>query len=94
MRRKVTNLLVSQIRSLAEQRGRNADFAEKAVTESANLNAQQALEQNVVDFIATDVTDLLNQADGQTVELASGEYTLQTEGAAQRTLEPTLGEEA
>ena len=93
MRRKVTNLLVSQIRSLAEQRGRNADFAEKAVTESANLNAQGAVEQKVVDFGANDVADLLNKADGHTVRLASGEVTLHTAGAAQRTLEPTLGED-
>jgi membrane-bound serine protease (ClpP class) len=93
MRRKVTNLLVSQIRSLAEQRGRNADFAEKAVTESANLNAQGAVEQKVVDFMAGDVTDLLKQADGHTVQLASGPLTLHTEGAAQRTLEPTLAED-
>jgi membrane-bound serine protease (ClpP class) len=93
MRRKVTNLLVSQIRSLAEQRGRNADFAEKAVTESANLNAQGAIEQKVVDFGATDVADLLRQADGRTVKLASGDYTLRTDGAVQRTLEPTLAED-
>src|SRR5947207_3931337 len=58
-RAKVTNLLVAQIRSLADERGRNADFAERAVRQSDNVNAQAAADQHIVDFIAQDVSDLL-----------------------------------
>jgi membrane-bound serine protease (ClpP class) len=93
MRRKVTNQLVAQIRSLAAERGRNPDFGEKAVRESANLHAQDALEQNVVDIVATNVDDLLDQADGRTVQTSSGEVTLDTENAEVRNVELTLIEE-
>jgi membrane-bound serine protease (ClpP class) len=93
MRRKVTNLLVSQIRNLADQRGRNADFAEKAVTQSENLGAQDALSQKVVDIVAVNVDDLLAQADGRQIHLAGETETVHTKGAQVRTLEPTLGED-
>ncbi|MGA7730734.1 MAG: nodulation protein NfeD [Chloroflexia bacterium] len=94
-RRKVTNLLIAQITNLAEQRGRNVDFGVKAVTESANIGAQAALEQNVVDFVATGIDDLLAQADGRTVHIgnANEQVVLHTRGAAVRAIEPTLGED-
>lgn len=94
-RRKVTNLLISQITNLAEHRGRNVDFGVKAVTQSENLGAQEALQQKVVDFVATSVDDLLTQADGRTVQVGSGNenVTLRTKGAALRELEPSLGED-
>jgi membrane-bound serine protease (ClpP class) len=93
MRRKATNELVSRIRSLAETRGRNPDFGEKAVRESANLNAQQALEQNVIDFVAVDVTEVLDKADGMTVLVGNEEQTLSTKGAEQRPLETNFAED-
>jgi membrane-bound serine protease (ClpP class) len=93
LRRKVTNLLVSQIRTLADQRKRNADFGEKAVRESANLHAQAALDQHVIDVIANDVNDLLARIDGRQVDAAGEKVTLKTKGLPTRDLSLTLIEE-
>jgi membrane-bound serine protease (ClpP class) len=95
-RRKVTNLLVSQIRNLAQQRGRDEDFATKAITQSENLGTQAAVQQHVVDFSANSIDDLLAQADGKTVQMGSDNgttLTLHTKGAQIRTLELSLGEQ-
>ncbi|MPZ14543.1 MAG: nodulation protein NfeD [Chloroflexi bacterium] len=81
MMEKITNDAVALIRSLAETRGRNADWAEEAVRESANLPASDALRMNVVDVLAADVPDLLRQVDGRTVTLATGDVRLTTRGA-------------
>ncbi len=81
MKAKVTNDAVAQIRALAEERGRNADWAERAVREGANLQASEALRQNVVDYLAPDLEDLLKQMDGKRVQLATGDVTLRTAGA-------------
>ena len=81
MRAKVTNDAAAYIRSLAEQRGRNADWAEKAVREGANVTAQQALGLGVIDVIAADVPDLLRQIDGKTVATASGQVAVQAASA-------------
>jgi len=81
MRAKVTNDATAYIRSLAEQRGRNADWAERAVREGANITAQEALNFGVVDVVATDVNDLLRQVDGRTVATRSGSVALQTANA-------------
>jgi membrane-bound serine protease (ClpP class) len=78
MERKVLEDAVSYIRELAAHHDRNADWAERAVREAANLGAQEALAQNVIDLVAADVGDLLRQLDGRTVELARGETTLST----------------
>ncbi|HWQ27440.1 MAG TPA: nodulation protein NfeD [Dehalococcoidia bacterium] len=78
---KITNDAAAFIRSLAEQRGRNADWAERAVRESASISAEEAAELHVVDFVATDMEDLLRQANGRTVTLESGQATLDVEGA-------------
>ncbi|MBX6724190.1 MAG: nodulation protein NfeD, partial [Dactylosporangium sp.] len=71
MTQKVVNDAVAQIRGFAEARGRNADWAEQAVREAANITAQQALELNVIDLIAPDLPTLLDQVDGRTVETAA-----------------------
>ncbi|MFL5731729.1 MAG: NfeD family protein [Chloroflexia bacterium] len=92
-RRKVTNLLVSQIRTLADQRKRNADFGEKAIRESANLHAQAALDQHVVDVIANDVNDLLTKIDGHQVEVAGEQVTLHTKGVPTQEVPLTLIEQ-
>jgi membrane-bound serine protease (ClpP class) len=76
--RKVTNDAVAYIRSIAELRGRNTDWAESAVREAAAATATQAVELSVVDFIATDVTDLLAQADGRSAQVYTREDTLTT----------------
>jgi membrane-bound serine protease (ClpP class) len=63
MTKKVTNDAVAYIRGLAEMRGRNADWAEKAVREAVSLSADQALKLKVIDAVAKDVPDLLAQLD-------------------------------
>lgn len=75
---KMINDAVALIRSLAEMHGRNADWAEKAVREAATLTATEAKEQNVVELIAANVTDLLAKANGRTVVTAAGNQVLHT----------------
>jgi membrane-bound serine protease (ClpP class) len=70
---------VAYIRSLAELRGRNADWAESAVRQAASLSATQALDQHVIDLIANDIPDLLVQLDGRKVTTTNGELTLATQ---------------
>src|SRR5260370_37405447 len=72
MTAKATNDAVAFIRSLAELRGRNADWAEKAVREAATLSANGALQANVIDLIARDPAELLKQVDGRGVAVAGG----------------------
>jgi len=69
------------IRSLAQLRGRNAEWGEKAVRESVSLSAQEALKNKVVDLVASDVPDLLRQLDGRELVLAGGSVRLNTRGA-------------
>jgi membrane-bound serine protease (ClpP class) len=78
MERKVVNDSVAYIRGLAELRGRNADWAEKAVREGANLQATAALEQNVIDLIAVDTADLLKKIDGRKIKMGAAQLTLAT----------------
>lgn len=80
MRTKVINDAAAYMRGLADAGGRNADWAERAVRESVSLTAGDALEQNVIDVVATDLDDLLRQLDGFTTT-AKG-LTLRTAGAA------------
>lgn len=76
MREKIENFTVSFIESIAQRRGRNVEWAEKAVRESVSITEVEALEKNVVDFVATDVHDLLTQASGRAVEVGSEKITL------------------
>jgi membrane-bound serine protease (ClpP class) len=69
------------IRSLAQLRGRNAEWGEKAVLEAASISASEARDQKVVEVVAPDVSDLLRQIDGRKIAVAGGERTLQTGGA-------------
>ncbi|RME26387.1 MAG: nodulation protein NfeD [Deltaproteobacteria bacterium] len=71
MQEKITNDTVSFIRSIASERGRNADWAEKAVRESVSVTAEEALKLGVVDVIADDLQHLLDKIDGRKVELSS-----------------------
>lgn len=85
---KATNDAVALIRSLAELRGRNAEWGEKAVREAASLSAGAALQQHVIDFVARDTTELLQLADGRTVEIAGKKEAIATKGLPVETLEP------
>jgi len=69
------------IRGLAQLRGRNAEWAEKAVREAASLSAEEAKKLKVIDLIADDVPQLLKALDGRKLALAGGEATLATAGA-------------
>jgi membrane-bound serine protease (ClpP class) len=85
---KATNDAVAFIRSLAELRGRNADWAEKAVREAASLSASAALKQRVIDLIAVDTQELLAGIDGRVVAMAGGTRQLATKGLAVEVFEP------
>ena len=89
MTAKVTNDAVAFIRSLAELRGRNADWAEKAVREAATLSANAALEAHAIDLVARDQAELLRQLDGRVVEVAGGKtQRLVTKDAAVEAIDP------
>jgi membrane-bound serine protease (ClpP class) len=88
--RKAINDVVAFLRSLAQLRGRDADFAEKAVREAATLTAEEAARQGVIDVMAGSVEDLLARIDGRKVAVAGGERVLSTKGAQVVTIEPDL----
>ena len=89
LERKVVNDAVAQIRGLAELRGRNIEWAEKTVREATNLTASEALEQNVIDLMATDISALLAKIDGMTLETKTGLVTLATEGSEHQVITNT-----
>jgi membrane-bound serine protease (ClpP class) len=68
LRRKVVNDAVASIQELARERGRDAEFAKTAITKADNIGAQEALKRGVVDYVASDVRDLLKQSSGSTVQ--------------------------
>jgi membrane-bound serine protease (ClpP class) len=86
--RKAVNDAVAYIRSLAQLRGRNADWAEAAVRGAASLSAEDALKQHVIDIVARDVPDLLQQLQGRKVQAAGQEFTLDIRGLAVRNIAP------
>ncbi|MFZ3019623.1 MAG: nodulation protein NfeD [Gallionella sp.] len=87
MEKKVTQDAAAYLRSLAQLRHRNVEWAEKAVREAASLSAEDALKLKVVDFVATDLADLLRQADGRSVGMEGGKRRLNLAGAAIVTVE-------
>ncbi len=90
--RKVQNDAVSYIRSLAAQRGRNADWAEKAVREGGSLPEDQALRMHVVDYVARDLDELLLRMDGRKVVVAGLTRTLHTRNAAKNEVQASWRE--
>jgi len=88
MERKVLNDAVAYIRGLAERHGRNADWAEKAVRDAATLTATDALEENVIEFIADDHAELLELVDGLELEVDSETVTLATNSVVIENYEP------
>ncbi|WP_207062246.1 nodulation protein NfeD [Motiliproteus sp. SC1-56] len=87
MRRKVVNDAVAYIRSLAELRGRNADWAERAVREGASLSAREALDAGVIDLMADDPEQLLSKLDGRSVQVQNQTRVLATQGLGLKTVE-------
>lgn len=87
MEAKAVNDAVAYLRSLAELRGRNADWAERAVRESVSLPASEAATLGVVDLVADDTDALLRAADGREVKVGAGTVVLRTAGLATRAVE-------
>ena len=88
MERKVLNDAIAYLRSLAQLRGRNAAWAEKAVRDAATLTAEEAVKARVVDFLAADLAELLARADGRRVKAAGVEQRIATKGAETIAVEP------
>lgn len=84
MREKVENDSVAYIKSIAEQRGRNATWAEEAVRKSVSATEKEALNLKIIDLIADDLPMLLERLEGRSVALASGPAVLHTKGAPRR----------
>src|SRR5438105_7214661 len=80
--KKVLNDAVTRVRSLAQIHGRNADWAEDAVRNSVNINAEDAVRLHVADLEAADTVSLLNQVDGRTVPRTDGSLVIHTAGAS------------
>ena len=81
MKAKMENDAAAYIKSIAEKRGRNVQWAEKAVRESASITEQEAIEIGIIEFIANDVEELIEIIDGVRVTTASETRTLKTKGA-------------
>ena len=81
MAEKATNDAVAYIKSLAEKRGRNAQWAEDAVRKSISSTETEALRLKVIDFVAKDLNSLLSDIDGRRVQTASGDRILSTKNA-------------
>ena len=88
MKKKMVNDAVAYIRSLAQLRGRNAEWAEQAVREAVSLPAEDALKKGVIEIVAADVSDLLVKLDGRKVSVLGQEYVLATHGLSVQIMEP------
>ncbi len=81
MAKKVENDAVAYIKGIALKRKRNAEWAEKAVRESVNITAEEAVKTNVIELMARSRDELMEKLDGRKVELPSGERVLHTKGS-------------
>jgi len=88
MKHKRINDAVAYLRSLAQMRGRNVEWAELAVREAASLPAAEALAEGVIDIVALDIRDLLEQAQGRPVTVAGIERQLDVAGLSLQVIEP------
>lgn len=87
-KRKLVNDAAAYLRGLAQMRGRNVEWAEKAVRVGASLSAKEALEAGVIDLMATDLQDLLKKLEGRKVEINGEVKNLSTDGLMQTALAP------
>ncbi|MBU1396154.1 MAG: nodulation protein NfeD [Gammaproteobacteria bacterium] len=86
--RKAVHDAAAYIRGLAELRGRNAEWAERAVREAVSLPASEALELKVIDLVATDLDDLLRQVNGRVIKMNGETVTLDTANAVIERVQP------
>jgi len=92
MNEKITNDAVAQIRAAAEKRGRNAEWAEKAVRESVSITDNEALEIKVIDLRADNLDDLLAQLDGRETEVPSGKKVMELGNPEVEEIETTFAQ--
>jgi membrane-bound serine protease (ClpP class) len=85
--KKIENDAAAFIRTVALERGRNAEWAEKAVRQSVSITEREAVQLKVVDLIAVSVPELLDKIDGRTVKTTKGPRTLATRGAPVKAIE-------
>lgn len=78
---KIINDLTAYMRGIIAKKGRNAEWAERAVRESVSITSKEALQIKVIDIVADSLPDLLEKLDGRTVEKDSSSYTLHTKNA-------------
>jgi len=88
MEEKTLNDAIAYIRGLAQMRGRNVEWAEKAVREAASISAEEAVKIQVADLIATDMADLLKKLDGRRITLNGRELVLKTKGLEVKVFDP------
>jgi membrane-bound serine protease (ClpP class) len=86
--RKAVHDAAAYIRGLAELRGRNVEWGERAVREAVSLSASEALKLNVIDLIAADLDDLLRQVNGRTIRMNGQTITLDTTDATIQLVKP------
>jgi membrane-bound serine protease (ClpP class) len=85
--KKAENDAAAFIRTVALERGRNADWAEKAVRQAVSITEREAVKLKVIDLVADSVPDLLEKIDGRAIKLPKGQVTLATKGAPVRPIE-------
>ena len=90
MMKKIENDAVAYIKSIATKRGRNAEWAEKAVRESVNITSREALKLGVIDLMADSTEELLEKIDSKKVETEAGTITLKTKGATVKEIDMGL----
>ncbi len=88
MTEKVVNDAVSYVKSIAKTRGKNGDWAEKAVRKSVSITEEEALKLNVIDFVSPSIQDLLARIDGKVIKLSeTTTRTLHTKGLQPKSIE-------
>lgn len=90
MTEKVVNDMASYGRGIAQQKGRNAEWVEKAIRESVSITADEAVKKNVVDLVANDLDQLLKLLDGREITLREGKLILKTAGLSRYYYHPGL----
>lgn len=84
---KIVNDTVSYIKTIAKNRGRNAEWGENAVRKSVSITEEEALKLHVIDFVSTDLQDLLSKLDGKVIKLDGTTRTLHTKGVQPRPMQ-------
>jgi membrane-bound serine protease (ClpP class) len=88
MSEKVVNDMASYGRGIAQEKGRNAEWVEKAIRESVSVTAEEAVKKNVADLVATNLDELLKLLDGRKITLRQGEITLKTTDVVKKYYHP------